>query len=85
MVSQGRHGVMYTLPCLSGPPVQARPDGAALGSKTNVEVMKCTLCQRLQALLMDIQCQDNLKHESRVQRQTVMRKAQRPTHEGKTD
>ena len=49
---------MYTLPCLSGPLAQAHPDGAALGSKTNVEVMSITLCQHVQLLYMNIRCQD---------------------------
>ena len=77
-MSQGRHGVMYTLPCLSGPPAQARPDGAALGSKTNVEVIDFTLCHHVQLLYMDIRCQDCSSHESRVQRQAVMRENKRP-------
>ena len=47
---------MYTLPCLSGPLAQARPDGAALGSKTNVEVMNISLFQHAQVLYMDIRC-----------------------------
>lgn len=72
---------MYTLPCLSGPLAQARPDGAALGSKTTVEVMNISLFQHVQVLYTYIRCRDCSKLESRVQRQLVLCKTERPTQE----